>query len=153
KSREIAPQWDRSADGITLSADGRTIYAPAQDLGQHPLFAVDIASGEATRVIADGSIGSFSIAGPTNVFTRNSMKSGNQVVTGGIGGAPERAITPSASEMLPDVAFGQYEQFDFSGWNGDTVHGYVVKPWNYEEGKTYPVAFLVHGGPQGSFGD
>src|SRR5690606_2046891 len=88
KSREIAPQWDRSADGITLSADGRTIYAPAQDLGQHPLFAVDISSGEATRVIADGSIGSFSIAGPTNVFTRNSMKSGNQVVTGGIGGAP-----------------------------------------------------------------
>src|SRR3546814_5201892 len=116
KTREIAPQWDRSADGITLSTDGATIYTSAQDLGQHPLFAVDIASGKATRVIADGSIGSFSIAGPsnaapTNVFTRNSMKSGNQVVTGGIGDAPERAITPSASEMLPDVAFGQYEQF------------------------------------------
>src|SRR3546814_4628603 len=81
------------------------------------------------------------------------MKSGNQVVTGVIGDAPERAITPSASEMLPDVAFGQYEQFSFKGWNDETVHGYVVKPWNYEEGKTYPVAFLIHGGPQGSFGD
>jgi len=31
--------------------------------------------------------------------------------------------------------------------------GYVVKPWNYQEGKTYAVAFLIHGGPQGSFGD
>jgi dipeptidyl aminopeptidase/acylaminoacyl peptidase len=29
----------------------------------------------------------------------------------------------------------------------------VVKPWNYEEGKQYPVAFLIHGGPQGSFGN
>ncbi|MDQ2702762.1 MAG: S9 family peptidase [Pseudomonadota bacterium] len=152
-TRVIAPEWDRSADGITLSNDGKTIYTPAQDLGQHPLFAVDIASGEATRVIADGSIGSFSIAGPSNVFTRNSMKSGNQVVTGGIGEAPERAITPSASEMLPDVAFGQYEQFSFKGWNDETVHGFVVKPWNYEAGKEYPVAFLIHGGPQGSFGD
>src|SRR3546814_14464793 len=66
KTREIAPQWDRSADGITLSTDGATIYTSAQDLGQHPLFAVDIASGKATRVIADGSIGSFSIAGPSN---------------------------------------------------------------------------------------
>ena len=122
-------------------------------MGEHPLFAVDVASGKATRAIADGSIGSFSIAGPSAVFTRNSMKSGNQVVTGGIDGAPERAITPSASEMLPDVAFGKYEQFSFKGWNGDTVHGYVVKPWNYQEGKTYPVAFLIHGGPQGSFGD
>src|SRR5690606_15337849 len=117
KTREIAPQWDRSADGIVLSVDGKTIYTTAQAVGQHPLFAVDIASGEATRVIGDGSIGSFSIAGPSNVFTRASMKSGNQVVTGGIGGAPERAITPSASEMLPDVAFGRYEQFSFSGWN------------------------------------
>ncbi|MDG6347389.1 S9 family peptidase [Luteimonas sp. 8-5] len=158
KTREIAPDWDRSADSIVLSADGKTIYTTAQDMGQHPLFAVDVATGEATRVIGDGSIGSFSIAGPgnaasTSVFTRASMKSGNQVVTGGIGGAPERAITPSASEMLPDVAFGQYEQFSFSGWNDETVHGYVVKPWNYEEGKRYPVAFLIHGGPQGSFGD
>ena len=55
--------------------------------------------------------------------------------------------------MLPDVRFGAYEQFNFIGWNGETVYGYVVKPWDYEEGKTYPVAFLIHGGPQGSFGD
>ncbi len=153
QSREIDPDWDRSADNITLSADGKTIYTTAQDVGEHPLFAVDIASGEATKVIGDGSIGSFSMAGPSAVFTRNSIKSGNQIFTGGLDGAPERAITPSAGEILPDVAFGDYEQFQFKGWNGDTVHGYVVKPWNYQKGKTYPVAFLVHGGPQGSFGN
>src|SRR5690606_11538828 len=47
KVREIAPDWDRSADGIVLSEDGRTIYTTAADMGEHPLFAVDIASGEA----------------------------------------------------------------------------------------------------------
>jgi dipeptidyl aminopeptidase/acylaminoacyl peptidase len=153
ESRDITSGWDRSADNIVLSADGKTIYTTAQDMGQHPLFAVDLATGNATRVVGDGSIGDFSIAGPSTVFTRNSMKSGSQVFTGGIGGVPERAITPSASEMLPDVKFGEYEQFSFKGWNGETVHGYVVKPWNYQEGKSYPVAFLIHGGPQGSFGD
>ena len=55
--REIDPQWDRSADGITLSADGRTIYTTAEDMGQHPLFAVDIASGTATQVVGDGTVG------------------------------------------------------------------------------------------------
>jgi dipeptidyl aminopeptidase/acylaminoacyl peptidase len=153
QAHEIDPQWDRSADGITLSADGKTIYTTAQNLGEHPLFAVDIASGGVTEVVGDGSISAFEIAGPTLAFARNSMKSGDQLFTGGIGGAPVRAITQSASEMLPDVKFGEYEQFSFKGWHGDTVHGYVVKPWNYEEGKTYPVAFLIHGGPQGSFGD
>ena len=151
--REIAPEWDRSADGIVLSADGQTIYTTAQDLGQHPLFAVHIGSGGVTRLVGDGSISSVELAGPTLAFTRSSLKSGDQIVTGGIHGAPLRAITPSATEMLPQVAFGDFEQFEFKGWNGDTVRGYVVKPWNYREGQTYPVAFLIHGGPQGSFGN
>lgn len=153
KRREIAPKWDRSADSITLSADGQTIYTPAGDMGQHPLFAVHVASGGVTQLVGDGSIGSVQLAGPTLAFTRNSLKSGDQVMTGGINGAPLRAVTPSAGEMLKDVTFGDFEQFSFKGWNGDTVYGYVVKPWNYEEGKKYPVAFLIHGGPQGSFGN
>ena len=156
--REIAPDWDRSADGITLSADGKTIYTTAQDTGRHPLFAVDVASGEARQVVGDGSVSAFEIAGsgpagPTLAFARNTMKSGDQLFAAAIDGSAQRAITPSAGEMLKDVSWGAYEQFSFKGWNGDTVYGYVVKPWNYVEGKQYPVAFLIHGGPQGSFGD
>lgn len=153
QSQEIAAKWDRSADGITLSDDGRTIYTTAQDMGEHPLFAVDIASGVAKEVVGDGSISAFQIAGPTLVFSRNSMKTGDQLFTTSVDGAPLRQITPSAGEMVKDIAFGEYEQFSFKGWNNDTVHGYVVKPWNYQPGEKYPVAFLIHGGPQGSFGD
>jgi hypothetical protein len=46
---------------------------------------------------------------------------------------------------------GEPEQFSFPGWNGETVHGFVVKPANFDPAKKYPVAFLIHGGPQGSF--
>jgi len=154
QTREIAPDWDRSADGIALSADGRTLYTTAEDLGQHPLFAVDVASGQVREVVGDGSISAFQIAGDTLAFTRNSLSSGDQLFAAPLADpSAQRAITPAAGEVLKDVAFGDYQQFSFPGWNGETVHGYVVKPWNYEEGKTYPVAFLIHGGPQGSFGD
>jgi dipeptidyl aminopeptidase/acylaminoacyl peptidase len=154
KVSEIAAQWDRSADGITLSADGQTLYTTAQDMGEHPLFAVNIASGEPTKLVGEGSISSFDIAGDALAFTRNSLKSGDQVFTSSTAaGAPQRAITQSAGEMLDGVNFGDFEQFSFKGWNDETVHGYVVKPHNYQEGKQYPVAFLIHGGPQGSFGN
>ncbi|UYK83428.1 S9 family peptidase [Xanthomonas sacchari] len=153
KTREIAPQWDRSAGEIVLSADGKTVYTTADDMGQHPLFAVDVADGKVRTVAADGSVGSPVLAGTTLAFTRNSLKSGDQIMVADADGQSPRAITPSASEMLPDVKFGDYAQFSFKGWNNDTVHGYVVKPYNYQEGKTYPVAFLIHGGPQGSFGN
>ena len=154
KTRELAPRWDASADGITLSADGKSIYTTAQELGRHPLFAVSIANGEVTSIHKDGSVSSFDLAGNTIAMAVNSMKTGDQIVTlRADGQGPRRALTPSASELLPDVRFGDYEQFRFPGWNGETVHGYIVKPWNYEPGKRYPVAFLIHGGPQGSFGD
>ncbi|WP_433854010.1 prolyl oligopeptidase family serine peptidase [Stenotrophomonas nitritireducens] len=153
KVREIAPQWDRSADGITLSADGSTIYTTAQDMGEHPLFAVKVADGAVSKVVGEGSISSFDLAGDALAFTRNSLKSGDQVFTTTAAGAPLRAITPSAGEMLPGVDFGAFEQFSFKGWNDETVHGYVVKPHDYQEGRKYPVAFLIHGGPQGSFGN
>ena len=74
-SRELDPQWDASADNIKLSADGKRIYTTAQELGQHPLFSFDIASGQATRVAGDGSIAAFDLAGDTLVFVRNSLKS------------------------------------------------------------------------------
>jgi len=154
KQREIAPQWDRSADNITLSANGKTIYTTATDMGEHPLFAIDVASGKATRVVGEGSVSAIDLAGPTMVMTRNSLKTGDVLYsTSADAKAPLRAITASAGETLKDVAFGDFEQFAFKGWNDDTVHGYVVKPWNYVEGRKYPVTFLIHGGPQGSFGN
>jgi dipeptidyl aminopeptidase/acylaminoacyl peptidase len=152
--REIAPSWDSSADAIALSADGATIYTSAQHVGQHPLYAVDVASGKVSEVVGQGSIGGFAIAGDTLAYLVNSLATGNQLFTASLSNpSAARAITPSAGEVQQDVAFGASEQFSFAGWNGEKVHGYVVKPWNYEEGKRYPVAFLIHGGPQGSFGN
>ena len=154
KARELAPKWDASADGITLSADGQWLYTTAQALGQHPLFRISLANGGVETVVEDGSVSAFDLAGPTLAVSRNSLKSGDVLyATSADGKAPLRAITPSAGDMLPDVAWGDYEQFTFAGWNNETVHGYVVKPWNYTPGKKYPVSFLIHGGPQGSFGN
>ena len=151
--REIDPKWDRSADGITLSADGKTIYTTADDMGQHPLFAVNIATGAVKKIVGDGAISAIDIAGDTLAFTRNSMKSPDQLFVARADGSAVRPISHNNDDKLDGVAFGDFEQFAFPGWNGETVHGYVVKPWNYQPGKKYPVAFLIHGGPQSSFGN
>ncbi len=153
KTREIAPEWDRSADGIKLSADGKAIYTQAYDVGTHPLFKVDIASGAVSKVLAGGTIGGFDLARDTLAYTRDNLKSPAQAFVARADGSAERQVTQANADVLPNIAFGDYEQFSFKGWNDETVHGYVVKPVGYEEGKKYPVAFLIHGGPQGSFGD
>ncbi len=151
--RELAPRWDASASTLVLSQDGQSLYTTTDELGQHPLFAVSIGNGEVSNVAGDGTVSAFALAGDTLAFTRNSLKSGDQLFVSRADGSATRAITPSAGEMLKDVRFGDAEQFRYIGWNNETVHGFVVKPWNYQPGKKYPVAFLIHGGPQGSFGN
>lgn len=153
KTREIAPKWDASADTLVLSSDGRSIYTQASDLGQHPLFKVDIGNGEATRIAGDGGISSFDLNDDTLVFVRDSLQSPGQLFAARADGSAVRPVSFNNADVLAQVAFGEFEQFNFIGWNNETVHGYVVKPWNYQKGKKYPVAFLIHGGPQGSFGN
>jgi dipeptidyl aminopeptidase/acylaminoacyl peptidase len=151
--REIAPQWDRSPGDIAVSEDGSALYVTADDVGEHPLFRVDLATGEVTEVVGDGSVSAYDLAGGTLVLTRATLQTGDVLYVAQADGDNLRAITRTAAQHLPDVTFGDYEQFTFKGANNATVHGYVVKPWNYREGGEYPVAFLIHGGPQGSFGN
>ncbi|MBL6749728.1 MAG: S9 family peptidase [Nevskia sp.] len=148
--REVAPGWDRSAGSMRLSADGATLYALADDEGEHPLFAVDIASGRVARVAGGGNIAGYSVAGAEIVIARETLDAPADLYRLKSGAEPER-LTRFNAERLQGVAFGQYEFFRFKGWNDETVQGYVVKPYGYKPGHKYPVAFLVHGGPQGSW--
>jgi dipeptidyl aminopeptidase/acylaminoacyl peptidase len=153
KSRELAPTWDASADGILLSGDGRRIYTTASELGRHPLFAVDLRNGEVEGIAADGAIEGFDVVGNTLVFTRSTLASPAQLFAARADGSQARQISKFNASRLADVRMGEFEQFRFPGAGDETVHGFVVKPWNFEAGKQYPVAFIIHGGPQGSMGD
>jgi dipeptidyl aminopeptidase/acylaminoacyl peptidase len=152
KTREIAPRWDASADGIALSADGKRIYTTAYEGGRHPLFAVDIATGEVGGVAGNGKIEAFDLRGDTLAFTRSTLQGPAQLFISQANGEAKQVSDFNATK-LDSVTFGAFEQFAFPGWNDETVHGYVVKPAGFEAGKKYPVAFLIHGGPQGSFGN
>jgi len=161
--REIAPEWDRSAESLLPSPDGIWLYVTAQDRGQRPLFRVNIAKGEVQTMFDEGTVTSVDIVeaqrGHALALTRNTMQTHDQVLVTGFEVWPDGStnvrpfilLTDSASDQFPDARMGEFEQFTFTGWNDETVYGYVVKPWNYEQGKRYPVAFLIHGGPQGSF--
>ncbi len=68
--------------------------------------------------------------------------------------AASRGRSPiSTIERLAAIAFGGYKQFSFPGANDDEVFGYFIYPVDFDPQANYPLAFLIHGGPQGSFDD
>ncbi len=148
--RRETRDWDRSIGGFRFSADSRTVYAVADDTGQHPLFAIDLATGKRTRLTDEGSVTEFDAAAGRIVFGMQSLSAPADLYLID-GRAAVRPLTRVNAGRLADVRCGEYEPFSFAGAGGETVHGYVMKPWDFTPGRRYPVAFIVHGGPQSSY--
>ena len=152
KRRVLTEAWDRSAGSLTFSADGKTLWTSADHLGHHAIFAVDVASGNVRPLAEKGTNQGPLPAGDRILFVKDTLNSPAELWTMRADGGDARAITRLNAERTAKVAFGEYEQFSFKGAKGDTVYGFAMKPANHKSGKA-PVAMLIHGGPQGSFGD
>ena len=153
-TRTLTLDWDRSPGGLLWSADGATLYATAQNVGHVSLFAIDVDSGAVTTVLDTlGYVGSPALAGDRLVFALDHLQLPVELFSARPDGGDVRQITRLNGERLAAIVLGEHEQFSFSGAQGDTVYAWVVKPARFQAGQTYPVAFLIHGGPQGSFGN
>jgi dipeptidyl aminopeptidase/acylaminoacyl peptidase len=152
EARVLTEPWDRSASTIVWSEDGKTIYTVAANLGQTSLFAVDAASGEVRTLVKEGKVFTPAVAGDRVVFGLNHLRSPVELYTIKPDGSSLKQITNINAEKVAAARMGEPEQFAFKGWSDEEVYCYVVKPVDFDPSKRYPVAFLIHGGPQGSFG-
>ncbi len=155
KPRTLTEGWDRSPGGVEWSADGKTLYTSVDDLGNHSLFAIDATSGKVTTLIDKGTNASPLVAGDQLVFLRDTLTMPAELFRIPATGGVPRQITHFNDARVAKIAWGAYEQYTFTGAKGDTVYAYLVKPANFDIKRTpkVPVAVLIHGGPQGSFGD
>ncbi|HLS82771.1 MAG TPA: S9 family peptidase, partial [Steroidobacter sp.] len=151
--RALTQNWDRSAGPIAFSPDGGAIYTTADHFGQHPLWAVGVKDGKPTMLTGPGRVESFSVGERQIVFSLSSLKSPAELHALTLRGGELRELPRMNGAALAQLALGEPEQFTFSGAGGDAVHGYVLRPANFDPARRYPVAFIVHGGPQGSFGN
>ncbi|MCG9721679.1 S9 family peptidase [Shewanella sp. Isolate7] len=153
QEKEVAPLWDRSPSSLAFGADNRTLYVTAQDLGQVSIFEVNTQFGDVKTLHNDGSNSILGVTGDKIVFNHKSLVEPGDLYTMSLDGQNVNRLTEVNKDNLAKIKFGEFEQFSFKGWNNEEVYGYWIKPANYKQGKKYPVAFLVHGGPQGSFGN
>jgi dipeptidyl aminopeptidase/acylaminoacyl peptidase len=149
--RKLAEAWDRSTGPLLFAADGRTLYTTADDGGQTPLFAIDVASGRVQKLAPEGHADAPALAGDRLVFCLDDLRHPAEVYSVRRDGGAPTQLTHLNQERLATLRMGEPEQFQFQGAGGDTVHGWVVKPALFTPGKRYPIALLIHGGPQTSF--
>ncbi|HEY3174470.1 MAG TPA: S9 family peptidase [Candidatus Polarisedimenticolia bacterium] len=154
RSRVLTGDWDRSVGSVAWSGDGRKLIVTAGETARSKIFSVDAAAGLASPVVAEHFNGGVSVAaGGRLVFTQDSLTSPAEIHTCRLDGTDPKRITGINDARVAAALMSKPEEFWFKGARNEKVHGWILKPVGFQAGRKYPVAFLIHGGPQGSWED
>jgi dipeptidyl aminopeptidase/acylaminoacyl peptidase len=179
EKKNLTENLDAWVGTFTWSPDSKRILFVHESEGATPVYSFEVnrpfdqtitvdgeskdtAKNNAVVVVRDGFNDDLSITpdGKTIVFTRMSIsfptaiyKAGSErSVTEQLAHPPE-SLTHLNDSVLSNIAMTPLESFGFKGAHNDKVEGFLVKPPNFDASKKYPVKFLIHGGPQGAWGD
>ncbi|PYK16232.1 MAG: S9 family peptidase, partial [Verrucomicrobia bacterium] len=141
------------------------IFFTAEDHGESPLFAAfpsqqNPIEGEATKTPLHVHADDLCFAGGRLFFTRMSAVAPNEIWKYELRdelairfGEPWEAVTHMNDALLSQIDMQSLESFTFKGANNDDVQGFMIKPPGFDPNKKYPLKFLLHGGPQGAWGN
>ena len=173
EKKNLTDGVDRWVDSFVWSPDSSTIYFTHGDKGESRIAAVSAKGGKLPVYTLGGDSGvnwipmtfatndGLAVApnGQELIFNENSLKMPNEIVGLYLCSAhcdpppPPTPLTHFNDNTLSQVAMSPLESFWFIGAHNDKVEGFLVKPPSFDATKKYPVKFLIHGGPQGAWGD
>ncbi len=153
--QNLTENLDRWIENIAWSPDSKSIYFTSEDKGEIPIYRIDISKPNQAQEITRGANDEIQVTqdGKTLVFSRMSAMAPNEVYKLSIGEKVAHQLSHLNDAVLSKVQMSPVESFWFTGAEGAKVQGFLLKPPQYDPMKLFPVKFLIHGGPQGAWGD
>ena len=154
-STEITRGFDQQVDEAVLSKDGSYVYFTAGERGKSPIFRVPLAGGAVQKVVPNVFAASLRITadGRTLVFAGSSLASPTEVFAVNVDGSGLKPLTSVNAQLMNQANLTKAEEIEWSGALGKKIHGFIVKPNNFDPSRKYPLVVLIHGGPQGAWSD
>ena len=159
---ELTQGFDQQVNEMVVASDSKTVYFTAGERGRDPIFSVPVEPNFKLRIathvkkVVDGVYaGSINISndGSKLVFAGSSLTSPNEVMRVNSNGTGITALTSVNKTALAAFNLQKAEDVEWKGAVDSTIHGFVVKPANFDPAKKYPLIVLIHGGPQGAWND
>ncbi len=172
KARTIAEEWDRSPGSLAWSVDSKSLIVTVEESARQKIAAIAVAARERIQREIVGDHYNTGVAvisaksGPGAgriVFGQDSLLGPVELWTCRGDGSDLVRITHVNDERVKLAQMSKPAEFTFNGWNNEPVQAWILKPVGFDEsaaaskdqpgGKKYPVAFVIHGGPQGAVTD
>ncbi|ETS83501.1 hypothetical protein PFICI_05377 [Pestalotiopsis fici W106-1] len=153
----LAGNWDRSPDTPIWSKDGETIIVEASDLGRTRLFPIPLSAGddyEPANITNEGSVVAYyAISDDTLLVSDASIWSSRDFYSVSLSGEVDTVyfqanlVDPELAGLsAADVSEFYYE----TNTSVSKQQAWIIYPAGFDASKKYPLAFITHGGPQGS---
>ena len=155
KRTNLTEKFDYSLNDVAWSQDSKFVYFNADDKGNESLFRITVATQKIELIVGAGYTHSIRVLpdGRSIVAAREAI---NQPVELYRIDAETKNLTKLTSvndKRLSGIEMNAKEDFWFKGAGGTPIHGFMVKPPSFDASKKYPMILLIHGGPQGQWGD
>ncbi len=152
-ARVLTQDLDRNVLSPRFTPDGKAIlFLLEEDQAVH-LAKMPASGGPIDRLVAGRRV---VLAFTTASDGRSAILAGDPMAPEEVyaveAGAPRR-LSHQNDAWLAEVKLGATEETKFTSKDGTEIHGFVVKPPDYEAGRRYPAVLRIHGGPVGQFED
>ena len=155
--------WDISPSSLSFSNDGKTLFVVAEEKGVEKLFKLELSGdGPETNGLPQPLThsGSISDVVPLGSDSSKLLLSGSNLIDNSFysildpSDSVEARVISSNSRNGSSFGLSQDQVSDiwFEGVER-IVHAWVMKPSNFSSSTKYPLAYLVHGGPQAAWTD
>jgi dipeptidyl aminopeptidase/acylaminoacyl peptidase len=164
--KDLLPKFDNWVDEFAWSPDSKSIYFISGDKGEGPIFATDLSGnivelwtgGEASDLHPLPTHGEL-LASVMTVAKPSEVAHIHAEFTFCTGGEcpgsllSNKDLTHLNDALLAQLDLGRMIDFWFTAKDGTKVQGFLIPPPAFDPARKYPVKFLIHGGPEGAWGD
>jgi dipeptidyl aminopeptidase/acylaminoacyl peptidase len=145
-----------SGAGIVWSKDNESLYFIASDRGNTILYYAHIEGAVYPALFEEEQhIYGFDFFSEEQkmVLAMSKPEEPGELYTLHVPSGQIEKMTEVNSEWLSSRQLSSPEMFMLSGGDGIPVQGWIMKPVNFEKGKTYPLIVEIHGGPHTMYGN
>ncbi len=147
----LTAEFDRSVGEYLWGAKSKYIYFAAVEYGFNMIWRLEVATRKVENLLGDAVYGELRLSpdGRFLVLRKSLSDEPYELYRYDLESRELTRLTRFTDEIVSELEMNRAEEFWFAGAMGDSVHGFLTRPPDFDPTEKYPLVLLIHGGPQG----